>query len=99
MRKSGISELGACALASVWFNLWNCFMIGAMTAVDTILSNLFGADKFEEYGESLLVEIYHLILCSKTQRTRWISPFTKLTAGIWTGNSLIIGMSSNDNGT
>ena len=28
-------ELAAAALATVWFNLWNAFMMGFMTAIDT----------------------------------------------------------------
>jgi Na+-driven multidrug efflux pump len=34
----GKDELGAAALATVWFNLWNTAMLGLMTATDTMLS-------------------------------------------------------------
>ncbi|KAL7448360.1 hypothetical protein ACHAWC_000561 [Mediolabrus comicus] len=41
----GKDELASAALATAWFNLWNSTMIGFMTAIDTILSQSYGANQ------------------------------------------------------
>ena len=46
----GKEELGAAALATVWFNLANTAMMGFMTAIDTMLSQSFGAGKFSTFS-------------------------------------------------
>ena len=55
----GKNELASAALATVWFNLWNSFMIGFMTAIDTLLSQSYGANQLENYsawtGNSLII--------------------------------------------
>ncbi|KAL7541350.1 hypothetical protein ACHAWF_006912, partial [Thalassiosira exigua] len=55
----GKDELGAAALATVWFNLWNTSMIGFLTATDTLLSQSHGANQREGFaiwtGNSLVV--------------------------------------------
>lgn len=43
-------DLGAAALATVWFNLWNSTMTGFTAAIDTFLSQSFGASEMEAYG-------------------------------------------------
>jgi MATE family multidrug resistance protein len=40
----GKQDLGAAALATVWFNLWNFFMSGFMTGVGTLLAQSYGAN-------------------------------------------------------
>ena len=42
--------LGAAALATVWFNMIAGAMAGFMTAIDTLLSNSFGANDYEQYS-------------------------------------------------
>jgi len=55
----GKQELAAAALATVWFNLWNCAMLGFMTACDTILAQSYGANQLDSFaiwtGNSLIV--------------------------------------------
>lgn len=55
----GKNELASAALATVWFNLWNSTMIGFMTAIDTLLSQSYGANQLENYsawtGNSLMI--------------------------------------------
>ena len=46
----GKDELGAAALATVWFNLWNTAMLGLMTATDTMLSQSFGAKEYRGFA-------------------------------------------------
>ena len=46
----GKEELGAAALATTWFNLFNGLMVGFMTAIDILLSQTYGAQKYQEYG-------------------------------------------------
>ena len=46
----GKDELAAAALATVWFNLWNAFMTGFMTAIDTFLAQSFGANQYDNFG-------------------------------------------------
>jgi len=46
----GKDELGAAALATVWFNLWNTVMLGLMTATDTMLSQSFGAKEYRGFA-------------------------------------------------
>ena len=43
-------DLAAAALATVWFNLWNATMMGFMTAIDTLLSQSYGANQHEKFG-------------------------------------------------
>jgi MATE family multidrug resistance protein len=45
----GKRELAACALATTWFNLLNHMMNGFATALDTLLSQSFGALDFVSY--------------------------------------------------
>jgi MATE family multidrug resistance protein len=55
----GKDELAAAALATVWFNLWNATMIGFMTAIDTLLSQSYGANQIDNFaiwtGNSLII--------------------------------------------
>ena len=55
----GKDELGAAALATVWFNLWNSAMMGFMTATDTMLAQSFGARAYGSFamwtGNSIVV--------------------------------------------
>mmetsp|Transcript_569 Transcript_569/g.1125 ORF Transcript_569/g.1125 Transcript_569/m.1125 type:complete len:526 (-) Transcript_569:64-1641(-) len=55
----GKDELAACALATVWFNLWNSTMMGFMTAIDTFLSQSYGANQHDNFavwtGNSLII--------------------------------------------
>jgi MATE family multidrug resistance protein len=55
----GKDELGAAALATVWFNLWNSAMLGFMTATDTMLAQSFGAKAYGSFamwtGNSIVV--------------------------------------------
>ena len=59
----GKDELGAAALATVWFNMIAGVMTGFMTAIDTLLSNSFGANNHEQYsiwtGVSLVIGMLH----------------------------------------
>lgn len=52
-------DLAAAALATVWFNLWNSTMLGFCTAVDTLLSQSYGAQEMEAFamwtGNSLFI--------------------------------------------
>lgn len=52
-------ELAAAALATVWFNLWNSTAIGFMTAIDTLLSQSYGANQCDSFavwaGNSLVI--------------------------------------------
>ena len=43
-------DLAAAALATVWFNLWNSTMLGFCTAIDTLLSQSFGARQFDTFA-------------------------------------------------
>jgi MATE family multidrug resistance protein len=43
-------DLGAAALATVWFNLWNSTMLGFNTAIDTFLAQAYGAKEFRGFG-------------------------------------------------
>jgi MATE family multidrug resistance protein len=43
-------DLAAAALATVWFNLWNSTMLGFCTAIDTLLSQSFGAGEYETFA-------------------------------------------------
>jgi len=45
------NDLAAAALATVWFNLWNSTMLGFMTAVDTLLSQSYGARDLESFSK------------------------------------------------
>ena len=58
-RLTSKEELAAAALATVWFNLWNATMLGFCTAVDTLLSQSYGADKLRMFaiwtGNSLVI--------------------------------------------
>lgn len=64
----GKDELGAAALATVWFNLWNTTMIGFMTAIDTFLSQSYGANQHGSFaiwtGNSLVIVFFTTILVS-----------------------------------
>lgn len=40
-------DLAAAALATVWFNLWNSVMLGFCTALDTVLSQSYGASQYD----------------------------------------------------
>jgi multidrug resistance protein, MATE family len=42
--------LGAAALATVWFNLWNATMLGFTTAIDTLLAQAYGAKELRGFG-------------------------------------------------
>ena len=61
-------DLGAAALATVWFNLWNAAMIGFMTAIDTLLSQSYGANHLEGFqawtGSSLIIVFFVTIIIS-----------------------------------
>eukprot|EP00977_Amphora_coffeiformis_P017867 scaffold5999_cov149-Amphora_coffeaeformis.AAC.4 len=39
-------DLAAAALATVWFNLWNATLLGFCTALDTVLSQAYGAKQY-----------------------------------------------------
>lgn len=58
-RLTSKEDLAAAALATVWFNLWNNMMLGFLTAVDTLLSQSFGAQEYEVFsmwtGTSLIL--------------------------------------------
>lgn len=58
-RLTGKEDLAAAALATVWFNLWNATMLGFCTAVDTLLSQSFGAQEYRVFsmwtGTSLFI--------------------------------------------
>mmetsp|Transcript_17876 Transcript_17876/g.20646 ORF Transcript_17876/g.20646 Transcript_17876/m.20646 type:complete len:519 (-) Transcript_17876:709-2265(-) len=58
-RLPGKDDLAAAALATVWFNLWNTAMIGYCTAVDTFLSQSYGAGELKTFslwtGMSLMI--------------------------------------------
>lgn len=43
-------DLGAAALATVWFNLWNSTMLGFNTAIDTFLAQAYGAKELRGFG-------------------------------------------------
>jgi len=64
----GKDELASAALATAWFNLWNSTMIGFMTAIDTILSQSYGANQYENFGSwtgnSLVVTMLATVLVS-----------------------------------
>ena len=59
-------DLAAAALATVWFNLWNTTMMGFMTAIDTLLSQSYGAGKHDAFrtwtGTSLIVVFWTTIV-------------------------------------
>ena len=59
-------DLAAAALATVWFNLWNTTMMGFMTAIDTLLSQSYGAGKYAAFrtwtGTSLIVVFWTTIV-------------------------------------
>ena len=40
-------DLAAAALATVWFNLWNATLLGFGTALDTVLSQAYGARQYD----------------------------------------------------
>jgi Na+-driven multidrug efflux pump len=52
-------DLAAAALAQTWFNICNTTTIGFMTAIDTFLTNSYGAKQWLAYsiwtGTSLLI--------------------------------------------
>jgi MATE family multidrug resistance protein len=58
-RLTAKEDLAAAALATVWFNLWNATMLGFCTAVDTLLSQSFGAQEYRVFsmwtGTSLFI--------------------------------------------
>ena len=58
-RLTSKEDLAAAALATVWFNLWNSTMLGFCTAVDTLLSQSYGAQEMEAFaiwtGNSLFI--------------------------------------------
>ncbi len=58
-RLTSKEDLAAAALATVWFNLWNATMLGFCTAVDTLLSQSFGAQEYRVFsmwtGTSLFI--------------------------------------------
>eukprot|EP00980_Cylindrotheca_fusiformis_P006046 scaffold1301_cov128-Cylindrotheca_fusiformis.AAC.9 len=64
----GKDDLAAAALATVWFNLWNSTMIGFMTAIDTLLSQSYGAHQYDQFstwaGTSLVIVFFVTILTS-----------------------------------
>jgi MATE family multidrug resistance protein len=64
----GKNDLAAAALATVWFNLWNATMLGFMTAIDTMLSQSFGAKDMKAFsiwaGNSIIVVIWVSVLIS-----------------------------------
>mmetsp|Transcript_21373 Transcript_21373/g.36726 ORF Transcript_21373/g.36726 Transcript_21373/m.36726 type:complete len:512 (+) Transcript_21373:141-1676(+) len=64
----GKEDLGAAALATVWFNLFNTSMIGFMTATDTMLSQSHGAGRKEGFaiwtGNSLMINFLATIVVS-----------------------------------
>ncbi|CAJ1926706.1 unnamed protein product [Cylindrotheca closterium] len=61
-------DLAATALATVWFNLWNSSMTGFMTAIDTLLSQSYGANQYKSFqiwtGSSLVIVFGTTILVS-----------------------------------
>lgn len=52
-------DLSAAALATTWFNIWNVSMIGFMSAIDTFLTQSYGAKQYDLYstwtGNSILI--------------------------------------------
>lgn len=64
----GKDELGAAALATVWYNLWNAAMVGFMFAIDTLLSQSYGANQKDSFaawtGCSLIIVFLATILVS-----------------------------------
>ena len=64
----GKDDLAAAALATVWFNLINSTMIGFMTAIDTLLSQSWGAQQRESFaiwtGNSLVIVFAATIIAS-----------------------------------
>lgn len=52
-------DLAAAALATVWFNLWNATLLGFCTALDTVLSQAYGAKQYSVFamwtGNGLLI--------------------------------------------
>eukprot|EP00980_Cylindrotheca_fusiformis_P023548 scaffold10576_cov84-Cylindrotheca_fusiformis.AAC.2 len=64
----GKDELAATALATVWFNLWHSAMTGFMTAIDTLLSQSYGAQQYDQFsiwtGNSIIVVFLVTILVS-----------------------------------
>jgi MATE family multidrug resistance protein len=62
----GKDELAAAALATVWFNLWDATMLGFCTAIDTLLSQAYGADQFDIFamwtGNSMIVVMCMTVL-------------------------------------
>lgn len=64
----GKDELAAAALATVWFNLCNAAMTGFMTAIDTFLSQSFGASQYDNFGawtgNSIVITMLTTILVS-----------------------------------
>ena len=57
-------DLGAAALATVWFNLWNATMLGFMTAIDTILAQSFGAAEYQSFAMWTGNSVYIVIMAS-----------------------------------
>jgi MATE family multidrug resistance protein len=64
----GKDELGAAALATVWFNLWNAAMLGFLTATDTMLAQSFGAGKYKTFamwtGNSIVIATVAALIAS-----------------------------------
>ena len=62
------NDLAAAALATVWFNLWNSTMIGFMTSIDTLLSQSYGANQYDNFkiwtGNSLFITTLVTIIVS-----------------------------------
>ena len=50
MGQLGKNELATAALAMVWFNLWDSTMTGFMTAIDTLLSQSYGANQLDDFS-------------------------------------------------
>lgn len=59
-------DLAAAALATVWFNLWNATMLGYTTAIDTLLSQSYGAGKYQAFatwtGTSLILVFFTTVV-------------------------------------
>ncbi len=49
-RLTSKEDLASAALATVWFNLWNASILGFCTAIDTFLSQSYGAKEFETFA-------------------------------------------------
>ena len=44
------NDLAAAALATAWFNIWNAAILGFNTAIDTFLSQAYGAKELQGYA-------------------------------------------------